>query len=1049
MPITYAGVNLDPPTAEEADFIASTIPPWDIYCPLADAKSWPGKNRTAWPFAAWCPLPPVRPGRLHWPWGASRFAFANFLADDTQLAAIRAKVYGAGGTTYTSQTLILDDSRTGKKISPKLYMLPPRPLAQIAGKNGLYLLPLVDPRYFWWEVAASVVVTAGTTTWAGLISSIATALGVTITADSISANYLKPPADLTARYEYLPLLLDAVLACIGHRFVAKLDGTFVTQAPLTAKTSQDNQTATYTKAGGGTFAFVFPTVAGPTHDLNALVPASVTCVYPRQDSGVPNLTSPYTVATTLASLALAEYKNITAHSGSHFIRDSAVAYYVSNALQNTTELANLSTQISTDWYRWRLSKLDLVLIGVCPWTPEGHDFIDWTWYEGNVSTRVQRGPWDDRVEDLLHLGATYGSQETCCNSTATTPVSGATPTTYLPGPLVPAGLITAPAVISTGYLAETIPAPGAPTLTIPTPGAATITYKIVANTPLGSTAPSSSTASGTAPATITSSAPVNLSWSVPVGVPPALLQTLTYTVFRVATNTTTNANGPVVTVGPFAPGTTPTAVDTGTIPLTLLPTTPVTTGTTGQSSLPLLTGTNIIALVTPQAPAVAVVGTPGVTTYTYEVTALDGTGETLPSSTTSNTTGNATLNTTNYNAVTWGLVPGALSYNVYRTAGGAAQGLIGNVLAGQALQLNDTALVAGAAAPAANTTGQLQVNGAAVVAGATTLTGDVTGSGSGSIATTLANPVPHAGGFVLTDTGTNTKPTVLTIGHNSSNAPVGGFGETILFTLKTTTTNDRSCADLEPYWNSAAEGTQRGGISCNVYRPGAVNEAWNARAQLAGTVAEIGFLGATPSPQLVSPDAGTALVTFGFASGTPTFSAANLTGSAPAASLPVFVAAGVGHARGAVPDPGATSHSNRPMVLKDTAAFGFLTGELLASKWVVTDESTTSVTMVDLATADSVTFTLDVTTTVNVVYLAAAYNSVASAAMRNEMNLDGALVAASIFAETASSSALGVFLSALVYQTSLAAGSHTIKIQHDVGSGTGDWFNRLLMVFGA
>lgn len=62
-------------------------------------------------------------------------------------------------------------------------------------------------------------------------------------------------------------------------------------------------------------------------------------------------------------------------------------------------------------------------------------------------------------------------------------------------------------------------------------------------------------------------------------------------------------------------------------------------------------------LASPSAPTVTVEGTTGSTTYSYEVCATNVYGSTPPSSSTSVTTGNATLSTTDYNLVSWDAVP--------------------------------------------------------------------------------------------------------------------------------------------------------------------------------------------------------------------------------------------------------------------------------------------------------------------------------------------------------------------------------------------------------
>ena len=81
-------------------------------------------------------------------------------------------------------------------------------------------------------------------------------------------------------------------------------------------------------------------------------------------------------------------------------------------------------------------------------------------------------------------------------------------------------------------------------------------------------------------------------------------------------------------------------------------------------------------LAAPAGLAVANVGTAGAVTYRYTITATNALGETVASAEVTNTTGNATLNGTNYNNVTWTPVAtnGVTGYKIYRTAAGGGVG---------------------------------------------------------------------------------------------------------------------------------------------------------------------------------------------------------------------------------------------------------------------------------------------------------------------------------------------------------------------------------------
>jgi len=109
------------------------------------------------------------------------------------------------------------------------------------------------------------------------------------------------------------------------------------------------------------------------------------------------------------------------------------------------------------------------------------------------------------------------------------------------------------------------------------------------------------------------------------------------------------------------------------------------------------------ALPDPTGVTVTNVGTAGATTYAYAVCAVDALGTTLATAATT-TTGNATLSATNYNTVDWEPVDDATSYRVYRTSGGATQGLIGTTT-DPTVTLDDTGLAGGGeSVPSLNTT---------------------------------------------------------------------------------------------------------------------------------------------------------------------------------------------------------------------------------------------------------------------------------------------------------------------------------------------------------
>ena len=116
----------------------------------------------------------------------------------------------------------------------------------------------------------------------------------------------------------------------------------------------------------------------------------------------------------------------------------------------------------------------------------------------------------------------------------------------------------------------------------------------------------------------------------------------------------------------------------------------------------------VAALATPGSITVTPQGTPGATTYTYVLVATVGGATTEAGANSSTATGNAVLDGTNFNRLTWTAVAGATGYRIYRTVGGATQGLISTIALGATVTVDDTGLAGGGeTAPSTNASGQV------------------------------------------------------------------------------------------------------------------------------------------------------------------------------------------------------------------------------------------------------------------------------------------------------------------------------------------------------
>jgi len=123
----------------------------------------------------------------------------------------------------------------------------------------------------------------------------------------------------------------------------------------------------------------------------------------------------------------------------------------------------------------------------------------------------------------------------------------------------------------------------------------------------------------------------------------------------------------------------------------------------------------------------------------------------------------------------------------------------------------------------------------------------------------------------------SSSPTIMRMTHNTAaGTPDVGFGATFSVGLQTTVFNDQTALAVTTTWVSATHASRKSRTVFNAQDATSQREC--LRIESSGLSPMIGFLGASASAQLVSPDIGTALTTFGLASGTPTFAAANLSG---------------------------------------------------------------------------------------------------------------------------------------------------------------------------
>lgn len=262
-----------------------------------------------------------------------------------------------------------------------------------------------------------------------------------------------------------------------------------------------------------------------------------------------------------------------------------------------------------------------------------------------------------------------------------------------------------------------IAAPSAPTVTnVGTAGTTTVSYKLVglqgAGGALTATTASSAGTTTTANATLDGTNYNQLTFTPASGLSA-------YLIYRTAAGGTPSTTGIIglvyVNVAPNGTLTPITFNDTG---IAADGTSVFAVNSTGISQFPIYGDITTLSLTTPVNVTGVANGTTG-TNSAYKIVANSQNGHTAASSAVT-ISGAGTLTAVNSNTITWNAVPGALSYDVYRTTAPgtpSTTGKIGNVTLAQmsasgTFSFTDTGLAGdSASAPTVNTTGTVTANG--------------------------------------------------------------------------------------------------------------------------------------------------------------------------------------------------------------------------------------------------------------------------------------------------------------------------------------------------
>lgn len=423
MALTFADITLRLDSQQIQDSLESNLSLEDMRLTVPD-RSWvgPGLLGITRPLHQ-VSRPKARIGQLWYPTGASRWCEGFFLLGQDEYKALTKKL-----SPDQAFPFVMGDFKTN------LYALPIRPLNTIKGKNGLYLLHVVDERYFWQFQNAGV---PSVDNWSDLVTDICTELGISLALNP-EDEYGLPhnKSDWISQYENAAILLDAALKCVGRTFVRQLDATYEALTPQESNAQAESNKPKIRLAGGDYRDDANNLTAGAT------VAEQVVVTFPKRLTGgnnpyinaqtdhIPyarNLGDLHTVPITIADAGWDQYKGYPYTETFHCLAD---AYFVTESdttAVNQDQLNTLALALATSYYDEQLlSGLDESYPAiVVPGKYEGlHDYL-YFWHEAEPSkglrpspeqeqekkreariyTRVSRKPynWFSDVEFLHHF----------------------------------------------------------------------------------------------------------------------------------------------------------------------------------------------------------------------------------------------------------------------------------------------------------------------------------------------------------------------------------------------------------------------------------------------------------------------------------------------------------------------------------------------------------------------------------------------------------------------------------------------------------------------
>jgi len=352
----------------------------------------------------------IKLNTLYLPSGAARWGFFVGLVNTKMRDEILKKILPESNT-FGGTFKISDDRETGKDFERTFYLLPTRPIS-VPSTTGdtLWLLPLVDSRWYWQFDHVGRIRCGWYSTWTSIIEQLdTTKLGGELQYQTVHADWQYPDrAHFEPPYQNLALYIDAVCNSVGTRLT--YDGSSVGENflwrmmtwPLAETALTENLTSAEKvpteHIAGGSFDTPFTNITDNGNHVSGgswkgspfggSIPEFLDIVFNEfsgQDLAVRKEAKNFiTVGTTDGSPLSTTAPKPYIASVAKRIRTQPI---IDNSGSPSTAAANLATKIADAYYRSVRFQYDYCFAGLKPWTMTGFD--DWLIY--SIGSRGAKG----------------------------------------------------------------------------------------------------------------------------------------------------------------------------------------------------------------------------------------------------------------------------------------------------------------------------------------------------------------------------------------------------------------------------------------------------------------------------------------------------------------------------------------------------------------------------------------------------------------------------------------------------------------------------------